>query len=213
MTSIGYFKKRQEEAEKELAKLSEELDNLNQDLAKIQEEINNAIDNENLSLVEKLTLKESEIKNRIHAKELIIARKIEKGDGIAPDIIKANNDAMDDCQKRIDKAQEAISDAYRDYLGKVLDAAKLVIQAWKIRADYVSLLPEVEDPYTINHQNTDFRYVSHKIKTYFTEDDYKIMKSINPDAVNILSDLTRNREKRVYRDDPPSFNVIISKKE
>ncbi len=207
------FKKRMESAEKELERLSGELDGLKQQRATLDVEITAAIDADDFGKVEKLTAKHSESDNRIRAAELIISRKKETSAANRPELIAANNAEMQDFQKRIDKAQAAADDTLREYFRKLLEVAALVNQAWITRAGYVSILPGIEDPTTTNAQTNDFAGVSCAIRWNRTPENEAVLKSIAPDAISVLNDATRSHYNQWAGRNwqPRDPGVIISK--
>ena len=187
------FKKQIDAAARELERLSGELAALKAQNVTLSDEINSAIDADNYSQVEKLTAKQTELNNKIRAVELIVARKKETGAVSRAEIAKASNSEMLEMQKKIDKAQSAANEAYKDYLRKLLDVAALVNQAWNVRAEYLVLIPGITDPYSYSAETTGFESISHNIKWKRDPETDEIMTAINPDAPVIMSNATRDR--------------------
>lgn len=187
------FKKQIDAAARELERLSGELAALKAQNVALTGEINSAIDSDNYSQVEKLTAKQTELNNKIRAVELIVARKKETGAVSRAEIAKASNSEMLEMQKKIDKAQSAANEAYKDYLRKLLDVAALVNQAWNVRAEYLVLIPGITDPYSYSAETTGFESISHNIKWRRDPETDEMMTTINPDAPVIMSNATRDR--------------------
>ena len=187
------FKKQIDAAARELERLSGDLAALKAQNAALTGEINSAIDAGNYSQVEKLTAKQTDLNNKIRAAELIVARKKETGAVSREEIAKASNSEMLEMQKKIDKAQSAANEAYKDYLRKLLDVAALVNQAWNVRAEYLVLIPGITDPYSYSAETTGFESISHNIKWKRDPETDEIMTAINPDAPVIMSNATRDR--------------------
>lgn len=187
------FKKQIDAAARELERLSGELAALKAQNVALTGEINSAIDSDNYSQVEKLTAKQTELNNKIRAVELIVARKKETGAVSRAEIAKASNSEMLEMQKKIDKAQSAANEAYKDYLRKLLDVAALVNQAWNVRAEYLVLIPGITDPYSYSAETTGFESISHNIKWKRDPETDEIMTAINPDAPVIMNNATRDR--------------------
>lgn len=187
------FKKQIDAAARELERLSGELAALKAQNIALTGEINSAIDSDNYSQVEKLTAKQTELNSKIRAVELIVARKKETGAVSRAEIAKASNSEMLEMQKKIDKAQSAANEAYKDYLRKLLDVAALVNQAWNVRAEYLVLIPGITDPYSYSAETTGFESISHNIKWKRDPETDEIMTAINPDAPVIMNNATRDR--------------------
>ena len=187
------FKKQMDAAARELERLSGDLAALKAQNVTLSDEINSAIDADNYSLVEKLTAKQTELNNKIRAAELIVARKKETGAVSRAEIAKASNSEMLEIQKKIDKAQSAANEAYKDYLRKLLDVAALVNQAWNVRAEYLVLIPGITDPYSYSAETTGFESISHNIKWRRDPETDEMMTTIKPDALVIMQNATRDR--------------------
>ena len=207
---ISDFKKRQETASRDLEKLSADLAGLKDQRAALAVDITSAIDADDFARVEKLTAQQSALENRIKAAEMIIARKQETSAVNPAEVAAASNAEMMDYQKKIDKAQAAADDILRDYFRKVLEIAALVEQSWKTRADYLRLLPGIEDPTTDNIQTKGFNGVSHKVRKVDRNAEIDaILTDINPDALRLLSELTKNRFNRWAGQNEPAREIRL----
>lgn len=200
---VSDFKKKQENAAKELERLAADLAGLKDQRDALSVEITNAIDADDFAKVEKLTAQQSGLDNKIRAAELIIGRKQETSAVSLVEIAAASNAEMMDFQKKINKAQNAADDALREYFRKVLDVAALVDQAWNVRADYIRLVPGIEDPTTTNVQTNDFDGVSGHIRPIQrTPETDKMLTEIRPDAWQLINSATRDRFNRWAGQDP-----------
>lgn len=206
------LRKKQETVAKELDRRSADLKDLMAKRDALSEEINSVIDADDLPRVEKLTAQLTVLENKIRAEELTIARK--KETLVNPtEIATASNEEMKEWQRKAEKAQAAADNAFNDYLRKLLDAASIVVQAWDARAEYIKLIPGIEDPYSINAQTTDFNGVGCSIEWGRYKEWDEHLLAINPDALGILHEATRERFNRwAGRDFAPVIpDVTISK--
>ena len=213
-TTVSDFQKRIAAAEKDLARIAADLDELRNQRAALAEGINTAIDTDDFSAVEQLTEKQTALDNKIRAAEMILERKREKGAVPAAEIVAAANVETAAYQKQINKLQAEATAARLDYLRKVLAAAELLEQAWKARAEYAALIPGIEDPQTYNAQTRDFETVSHSIHWNRCPEDETLLKSITPDALHTMANLTRNRTNLFVGRDygPIKPDVTVEKK-
>lgn len=207
---VSDFKKKQETAAKDLDRLAADLAGLKDQRAALAVEINAAIDADDFGKVEKLTAQQTGIDNKIRAAELIIARKKETSAVDPAEIAAASNAEMMDFQKKIDKAQNAADDVLREYFRKVLDVAALVDQAWNVRADYLRLIPGIEDPTTRNIQTNDFEGVSCKIRIDRKPETDAMLQEIRPDALRLIHEATRDRFNRWAGQNEPAREIRLA---
>lgn len=136
---IDEFKKRMEARAKEIEKMTGNLEKLRSDLDEIESAINAAIDAENLSLVEQLTVNESEIEHRIMAAEKILERKREKSAVPPEEVISANNADMQKYQKQIDDLMKTADKQRRAYYETLIHAGEIVGEALNTRNEYLEI--------------------------------------------------------------------------
>ena len=210
---VADIKKKQESAARELEKLGADLAGLKDQRAALADEINIAIDADDFAKVEKLTAQMTGIDNKIRAAELIISRKKETGAVKHEEIIGANNIEMKEWQKRIDKAQAAADAALNDHLVKLLEVAALVNQAWTARAEYVQLIPGIEDPFSVNAQTGLFDVPMCRIDSGKCKVWREPLQAIRPDALAVLEEAARNHINQYAGRDLRSKDpgVVISK--
>ena len=191
--NVEYFQKRKADSEAETVRLENDIANLKAQYNDYESQINDAIDSGNLSAVEKLTAKQTEVENRIKATQKIIDRKTSAAVLTVDEVAEAANAETAEYQNKIEKAEEAVLTAKKEYFKKVLAVAALVGEAWQTRAEYISLIPGIEDPTTNNVQTTAFDWVSHHIKWERDSETDELLKSINPNALDLMSNATRDR--------------------
>ncbi len=208
---VEKFRKRQQERTAEISKLSVDLSSLKAQRLQLEDEINRAIDTGDTAKAEKLVNQQRDIDVKIEVTQRTIERKSVQNQDLG-ELVKEANKETADYQKRIDRAEAAIIDAKRVYLVKLLEAAVLVNEAWDMRTAYCSLIDGVIDPSTANLQTRDFDGVSsHLIK--WDRQDSDLLREINPEALIILANATKNRTNSNIRfnDVPRDPGVIISK--
>ena len=205
--------KRKETAEKELEQISGNLDGLKEQQAALADQITGAIDSNDFALVEELTAEQAKIENKIKATKLILDRKTGTGTLDPEEVKAANNAEMKEYQKKIDKAQGIADDARREYFRKQIEVAALIGQAWQARADYISLIPGIENPHTINAQTTDFDSVKTPFVWNRNREEEEIINEIRPDGLALMVDARRDRfDSYSGRDHTPrDTGVIVSK--
>ena len=208
---VEKFRKRQQERAAEISKLSVDLSSLKAQRLQLEDEINRAIDTGDTAKAEKLVNQQHDLDVKIEVTQRTIERKSVQNQDLG-ELVKEANKETADYQKKIDRAEAAIIDAKRVYLVKLLEAAVLVNEAWDMRTAYCSLIDGVIDPSTANLQTRDFDGVSsHLIK--WDRQDSDLLREINPEALIILTNATKNRTNNNIRvnDVPRDPGVIISK--
>ena len=205
------FRKHQQERSAEISKLSVDLSSLKAQRLQLEDEINRAIDTGDTAKAENLVNQQHDLDVKIEVTQRTIERKSVQNQDLG-ELVKEANKETADYQKKIDRAEAAIIDAKRVYLVKLLEAAVLVNEAWDMRTAYCSLIDGVIDPSTANLQTRDFDGVSsHLIK--WDRQDSDLLREINPEALIILANATKNRTRNDIRvnDVPRDPGVIISK--
>ncbi len=207
---VDKFRKRQQERAAEISKLSVDLSSLKASRQQLEDEINKAIDTGDTAKAEKLVNQQRDIDVKIEVTQRTIDRKSAQSQDLS-ELVKEANKETADYQKKIDRAEESIIDAKRVYLVRLLEAAALVNEAWDMRTAYCSLIDGVIDPSTYNVQTRDFDGVSCHLR--WDRMDSDLLKEINPDALMILANATKNRANNTIRanDVPRDPGVTISK--
>ena len=186
MKNLEYFQKKQAEATLEIENQAKSLESLQQKHAELEEQINAAIDAERLEEVERLTAKETEIDNRIKAAEKILERKKARNTMPPEEMAAASNAEMEIYQKRCDSIMEEAQKIRRQYLSKLLEAAKIVNEARSIRLGYLQLA-DIDTRNRWKGANVrGFDNVSVRFPEQLTGIDGEILRSIQPDAVQII---------------------------
>ena len=189
MKMLEWFIKRKAEADQELAKLSGGLDKLNDSRQVLEEQIAAAIDEEKLSVVEKLTAQEAELDNRIRAAEKILERKKEKSSFNREELAAAWNDELQKSQEDYNSTMAEAREIKRQYFMKILEAAKVVAESRGRRLDYLKFanakLPN-SSPYEQEICNLDFKTINATISKRFTSEDEEMIRGIDPDALRLI---------------------------
>ena len=186
MKNLEYFKKKQAESTLELENLAGNLDKLQQNRADLEEQINNAIDAEDQQLVERLTAKEAELDNRIRAAEKILDRKKQKAMFAQEELAEACNAELATFQARCNSAMEEAQEIRKKYLGKLLEAAKIVNEARTIRKGYLELA-EIDTRDAWRKDNIGgFIRVHAPFPEQFNGAEVELLRKIQQDAVTII---------------------------
>ncbi len=189
MKDLDWFIKRKVETEQEITKLSGSLDRLNESRQALEEQIAAAIDEEKLSVVEKLTAQEAELDNRIHAAEKILERKKEKSAFDREELAAAWNDELQKYQNNYNSVMAEVLEIKRQYYKKLFEAAKVVAESRGRRIDYLKLananLPK-NSPYEQELCNMDFKPMKATISKRFTSEDEEMIRGIDPDALRLI---------------------------
>ncbi len=179
---LDEFRKRKEARDKELEKMTVNLEKLRFDLDEIESEINAAIDAENLSLVEQLTAQETEIEHRIKAAEKILDRKREKSAVSPEEVISANNADMQKYQSQVDDLMKAADKHRRAYYETLIRAGELVGEAIDVRDEYGKFLEE--DSMSFSHLKTVHAVYSGRP---FGQNEVNYINGIAPGGVKLIN--------------------------
>lgn len=191
MKYLDWFIKRKEEVDQEIAKLSGNLDRLNENRQALEEQIAAAIDEEKLSVVEKLTAQEAELDNRIRATEKIMARKKEKSTFDREELAAAWNDELQKYQNNYNSTMDEALELKRQYYKKIFEAAKVVAESRGRRIDYLKFA-NVKLPNGGNYSYDQeicilgFKTIQAKIHKHFRPEDEEMIRGIDPDALRII---------------------------
>jgi len=184
MKDLEYFKKKQAEADAEIAKLSGNLVKLQQERDALEEQINAAIDAGELDKVDRLTAKETELDNRIKAAEKVIDRKKATSLFSREEIQSANNSEMDKYQRKYDDLIRDAEKIKQQYLAKLLDAFSVKDKAEEAYHGYLSLAGEdISQPWIGDNILGYNRLNIGKI--VLTDEDMDKLEQIRPEAAGI----------------------------
>lgn len=192
MNGLDKIRKLVQERAAAINKLSSELEALKAQHQKLEDEINAAIDAGNSALAEKLVNQQHEIDVKVEVTQRTIDRKSAQNN--LPELVQAANKDTAEFQRKIDKAEGEVLSAKKAYLSKVLEVAVLVNSAWETRTAYCAMKEGVEDPTTANAQTSEFDGVSARI--VWDRKDDQLLKEINPNALEIISNATRDHFNR-----------------
>lgn len=179
MNNLEDYKKIKAGTEKEISKLTEELRNLQQTRENLEDQIAEAIDAENLDLVEKLTGKVSAIDIKINAQKRIIDRKKEKAIFTMEELAEANNLEMERYQRKYNATREEAESLKEQYYAKMIEAGKIIEAANNKRLEYMQLAG-IKELYIRNVENGGFKYVRSQFIGTFTPDEQSCIQRIDP---------------------------------
>ena len=185
MKKLNDFKKRKAEQEQEIDKLSGNLDALRQSRADLEAQIIAAIDTDNLSVVDKLTEKESELDNKIRAGEKILERKKETAQLDPDEVAAANNAEMKKYQGDISDTMKEADKYLRLHYDALIRAAEIAQNARQLRAEYLLLVDASHDDYRFDAVHGGLK------RGPFTNQEMELMNSIKPGAVILVNDNLR----------------------
>ena len=192
MKDINYFKKQQDKEQRELDKLSSDLNDLQVERAELDKKINAAIDGNDAQTVTKLTAKMMELDSQMNAVMRIIARKKETSSVSRKDVAEANNTEMDALQKELNTVLAEMEKTRKEYLSKAVSAARIVNAAWDKRSKYLLFVKD-NTPWKLDSNNIDFSYVSFENSLlWLTSVDNIYMREHDPDGLIVISDALRH---------------------
>lgn len=186
MKNLEYYKKAKSDNEQELARLTDELDNLIQNRENLEAQITEAIDAENLAAVEKLTEKVSATDIKINAQKRIIERKHEKNVFSMEELAAANNADIEQYQKEYNAAREEAENLKKQYFKKMIEAGKIIEASNHRRLEYMKLAG-IEELYISKVENRGFKYVRSSFRGQFTPDEENEIKQIDPSGIRYFN--------------------------
>lgn len=186
MKKLNDFKKRKAEQEQEIDKLSGNLDALRQSRVDLEAQIIAAIDTDNLSVVDKLTEKETEMDNKIRAGEKILERKKETAQLDPDEVAAANNAEMKKYQGDISDTMKEAEKHLRLYYETIIQAAEIAQNARQLRLEYLLLVGAEHDDYRFDTVHGGLK------RGPFSNHEMDLMNGIKPNAVNLVNYNLRN---------------------
>ena len=186
MNNLEDYKKIKSETDKEIAKRTEELRNLQQTREDLEEQITDAIDAENLDLVEKLTGKVSAIDTKINAQKRIIDRKKEKVIFTMEELVDANNSEMERYQRKYNAIREEAESLKEQYFKKMIEAGKIIESANNARIEYMKIAG-IRELYLYSSETNAFKSVRSEFIGTFTLDEQNCIQRIDPRGLHYFN--------------------------